>query len=70
MARRDKDALAGDKALKNQRQWGKVVDRLETDGKTAAAKSVTNGGGRGDSPEVLRGRVDDAAAARKGRERE
>ncbi|MEU8222224.1 hypothetical protein [Kribbella sp. NPDC048915] len=64
-----KDDLAGDKALERQRQWGKVVDRLETDGKTAAAQSVFKGGGRGDSPEELRRRVDDAAKDRKGRGR-
>jgi hypothetical protein len=59
-----KDDLAGDKALKNQTTFGKVVDRLETNGQTAAAKGVTAGAGRGDSPEELRRRVDDAAKNR------
>jgi hypothetical protein len=72
MARRDKSAkddLAGDKALKNQRQWGAVVDRLQANGQTAAAKGVTNGGGRGDSPEVLQDRVQSARDKREGNER-
>jgi len=65
-----KDDLAGDVAEKKQRQFGPVVDRLETNGQTAAAKSVTAGAGRGDSPEELRRRVDAAAETRKGRGRE
>lgn len=64
-----KDDLAGDAAEKKQRQFGKVVDRLETNGQTAAAKNVTKGAGRGDSPEELRRRVDDAAKTRKGNEK-
>jgi hypothetical protein len=65
-----KDELAGDVAETKQRQFGKVVDRLETDGKTAAAKNVTKGAGRGDSPEELRRRVDAAAEQRKGKGKE
>ena len=61
-----KDDLAGDKALKDQDRFGKVVDRLETNGQTAAAKSVTRGAGRGDSPEVLQGRVQAARDKREG----
>lgn len=64
-----KDDLAGDKALTDQRRFGKVVDRLETNGQTAAAKNVTKGAGRGDSPEELRRRVDDAKKNRGGQER-
>ncbi|WP_350280239.1 hypothetical protein [Kribbella sp. HUAS MG21] len=66
---RAKDDLAGDKALNDQRRFGKVVDRLETNGQTAAAKNVTKGAGRGDSPEELRRRVDDAKKNRGGQER-
>ena len=64
-----RDDLAGDVAETKQRQWGKVVDRLQTDGKTAAADAVKKGGGRGDSPEVLQSRIDSAAKQRKGRGR-
>lgn len=66
---RAKDDLAGDKALKNQETFGKVVDRLEANGQTAAAKGVTAGAGRGDSPEVLQGRVAAARDKREGNER-
>jgi hypothetical protein len=62
-----RDDLAGDVAEKNQRQVPKVIDRLETDGKDAAAKSVTRGGGRGDDEATLRGRINAAAQARRGR---
>jgi hypothetical protein len=62
-----KDDLAGDKALKDQDRFGKVVDRLQANGQTAAAKSVTRGAGRGDSPEVLESRVQAAADNRKGK---
>ncbi|WP_433163502.1 hypothetical protein [Kribbella sp. CA-247076] len=64
-----KDDLAGDKALDQQRKFGKVVDRLEANGQTAAARNVTRGAGRGDSPEEVRRRVDDAGNDRKGRGR-
>lgn len=67
MARQDKDALAGDKAETNQRRWGAVVDRLQTNGQTAAANNVIAGGGRGDSPEELTRRVEAAKNAREGR---
>ncbi|MET9275575.1 hypothetical protein [Kribbella sp. NPDC003557] len=65
-----RDDLAGDVAETKQRQWGKVVDRLETNGQTKAADNVRKGGGRGDSPEELQRRVDSAAKDRKGRGRD
>jgi hypothetical protein len=61
-----KDDLAGDKALKDQERFGKVVDRLETNGHLKAAKNVTAGAGRGDSPEELQRRVDTARNNRGG----
>lgn len=62
-----KDDLAGDKALRDQDRAAKVIDRLRTNGQTAAATSVTRGAGRADSPEVLEGRVQAAADNRKGK---
>ncbi|MFI5691198.1 hypothetical protein ACIA58_05125 [Kribbella sp. NPDC051586] len=62
-----KDDLAADKALADQRKVAKVIDRLRTNGQTAAANAVTNGAGRADSPEVLEGRVQAAADNRKGK---
>ncbi|HZX05977.1 hypothetical protein [Kribbella sp.] len=61
-----KDDLAGDQAETNQRRFGKVVDRLQTNGQTAAAKNVIKGAGRGDSPEELQRRVDSARDGRTG----
>lgn len=62
-----RDDLAGDKALTNQRKFGKVVDRLQVQGKDEAASNVIEGAGRGDSPEVVQRRIDDATQARRGR---
>ncbi len=72
MGWRDKparDELAGDKAETRQRQFGKLVDRLQTNGQTEAANNVINGAGRGDSPEVLQDRIQSARDKREGNER-
>ncbi|WP_410786537.1 hypothetical protein [Kribbella sp. C-35] len=64
-----KDELAGDQAETNQRRFGAVVDRLQTNGQTKAANNVINGAGRGDSPEELNRRVEAARDRREGNER-
>ncbi|WP_405069918.1 hypothetical protein OG558_09725 [Kribbella sp. NBC_01510] len=48
-----KDDMAGEVVEEKSRLFGKVVGKLDEQGKKAAADNITKNAGRADSPEVL-----------------
>ena len=48
-----KDDMAGEVVEEKSRLFGKVVGKLDEQGKKAAADNITRNAGRADSPEVL-----------------